>query len=108
LLLLLDAPYLLLIGAGDRNRTDDLLFTRQLLCQLSYASAYFSKKVLTMTEPCLLLPSSFAMPGQTNARFYAPAIGESRDFLIGSDQFRGGWGENAAPRRGVDAARAGL
>ena len=24
-------------GAGDRNRTDDLLFTRQLLYQLSYA-----------------------------------------------------------------------
>ena len=24
-------------GAGDRIRTDDLLFTKQLLCQLSYA-----------------------------------------------------------------------
>jgi hypothetical protein len=26
-----------LSGAGGRNRTVDLLFTRQLLCQLSYA-----------------------------------------------------------------------
>src|SRR5216683_2076579 len=25
------------IGAGERNRTDNLLFTKQLLCQLSYA-----------------------------------------------------------------------
>jgi hypothetical protein len=24
-------------GAGDRNRTRNLLFTKQLLCQLSYA-----------------------------------------------------------------------
>ena len=26
-------------GAGDRNRTRNLLFTKQLLCQLSYAGA---------------------------------------------------------------------
>jgi hypothetical protein len=25
------------VGAGDRNRTRNLLFTKQLLCQLSYA-----------------------------------------------------------------------
>jgi hypothetical protein len=25
------------MGAGDRNRTRNLLFTKQLLCQLSYA-----------------------------------------------------------------------
>jgi hypothetical protein len=25
------------LGAGDRNRTRNLLFTKQLLCQLSYA-----------------------------------------------------------------------
>ena len=26
-------------GAGDGNRTHDLLFTKQLLCQLSYSGA---------------------------------------------------------------------
>jgi hypothetical protein len=28
-----------LIGAADRNRTRNLLFTKQLLCQLSYGGA---------------------------------------------------------------------
>jgi hypothetical protein len=27
------------VGAGDRNRTRNLLFTKQLLCRLSYAGA---------------------------------------------------------------------
>ena len=27
-------------GAGDRNRTRNLLFTKQLLCQLSYAGVF--------------------------------------------------------------------
>jgi hypothetical protein len=35
-------------GAGERNRTDNLLFTKQLLCQLSYAGVY--RKV--SASPC--------------------------------------------------------
>ena len=36
-------------GAGGRIRTDDLLFTRQLLCQLSYASLRPSVLVRALT-----------------------------------------------------------
>ena len=34
-------PYI--YGAGERNRTINLLITNQLLCQLSYTSKYFIK-----------------------------------------------------------------
>ena len=30
--------YGVIVGAGDRNRTNNLLITNQLLCQLSYTS----------------------------------------------------------------------
>jgi hypothetical protein len=32
-----EAQFKKTVGAGERNRTDNLLFTKQLLCQLSYA-----------------------------------------------------------------------
>ena len=32
--------YGVIVGAGDRNRTNNLLITNQLLCLLSYTSAY--------------------------------------------------------------------
>ncbi len=43
-----------LFGAGDRNRTCNLLITNQLLCQLSYTSKIMPFRALTV--PLIGLP----------------------------------------------------
>jgi hypothetical protein len=54
-------------GAGDRNRTRNLLFTKQLLCQLSYAGilaeGYRKPTFLTWFE------SNFALGSTDMERF---------------------------------------
>src|SRR2546423_11326220 len=38
-------------GAADRNRTRNLLFTKQLLCQLSYGGASKERTAAPVSEP---------------------------------------------------------
>src|SRR6266566_4426549 len=40
----------LLVGAADRNRTRNLLFTKQLLCQLSYGGVVKKERSGTLTN----------------------------------------------------------
>src|SRR5688572_29659104 len=54
--------------AGGRNRTDDLLLTRQLLCRLSYASELTASRLLRLPVSCRKLVRAHIGSGECPAR----------------------------------------
>jgi hypothetical protein len=64
------------LGAGERDRTADLPFTRRPLCQLSYTGG----DVLMVAETADRLPSSIPPSYQQHAKFMLHVWSEnSRD-----------------------------
>ena len=60
------ASHRLIDGAGDRNRTDNLLITNQLLCRLSYAGPEILCRGIVPRAPRPGKPASATKRGQVH------------------------------------------
>ena len=82
-------PY---IGAGDWNRTHNLLITSQLLCQLSYTSKFLKKWCLRAESNHRQRDfQSLALPTELPRHIFLPL-----NFFKGKI-WRPGWGSNPRP-----------
>ena len=80
-------------GAGDWNRTHNLLITSQLLCQLSYTSKILKKWCLRAESNHRQRDfQSLALPTELPRHLFLPST-----FVKGKLLWRPGWGSNPRP-----------